>query len=161
MTRQPAGRAARVMGLLNAGLLTLSGAAFVSGFGTLDVHAWLGLTVTAGVIWHLALHRSSFDRVLGRWFEPRAARVRLRMALNLLFVIDFGALASSGVIVSQIYAPAVTRFHSGAAWIFVGLVGLHLILNARWIGTQVRRSLIVRKSPAPERHPAGKGLSHP
>lgn len=159
MSRSASGHLPNLTLSLNAGLLAASIGAFLTGFGLVPAHPWLGLAWTCGLGWHLALHRAGISALMRRWLGPLALRVRLRVVLHLALLADVVALASSGAIVTQIYAPGVIRFHAGAAWAFVALAGLHLILNARWIGAQLRRVAARRVSPARERGPAGTGIT--
>ncbi|HRF47818.1 MAG TPA: hypothetical protein PLC98_09350 [Anaerolineales bacterium] len=153
---------ARVGPAIDLALLGLATGAFWTGYGqaTVDLHVAFGWAMTTGVAAHLALHRASVTGLLAGWLRPMTAAQRWRAIFNSGFLATFAVLVLSGLISDQIYAPAVARVHGATAWIFVGLAALHLILNARWIGAQVRRLIGRRESPgsAPAR-PAGTGVT--
>lgn len=132
-------RRGMLLPLVDAGLVVLGASAFATGFELTDIHVWLGLMVAAALAVHLDQHRPALWGPMRRWLSPLALRVRVRAVLNILLLVDVGALVLSGVIVSQIYAPSVSRFHAATAWLMVAQVGLHLALNVRWIYSHLKR----------------------
>lgn len=141
-------RSGMLIALVDAGLVVLAASAFATGFEPADVHVWLGLMMAAALAVHLDQHRPALWGPVRRWLSPLALRVRVRAVLNILLLVDVVALVLSGVIVSQIYAPTVSRFHATVAWFMVAQVGLHLALNVRWIYARLRRLIHCRLDPS-------------
>jgi hypothetical protein len=58
--------------------------------------------------------------------------------VGMLLAINFILFTMSGIIVSLIYAPSVSRFHHFCFYCFPGLVLLHLTLGLKFfVGGQV------------------------
>lgn len=110
----------------------------VSAFLNVQLHTYLGGALTLALLGHLVLHWSWISALAGRFLKtPRPVRLKALVDASLLLVLI--PLLLSGGIVALIYAPAVTRFHSYACYLFSGLIVLHLSLNARWIMGKLKR----------------------
>ncbi len=147
MKRRPS-RRGLFLPLVDAGLVVLGASAFATGFEPAAVHVWLGLAMASVLTVHLGQHREALWGLVRRWLSPLALRIRMRAVLNILLLLDLVALVLSGLIISQIYAPAVSRFHAATAWLMVVQVGLHLALNVRWIYSHLKRLIGRRFSPS-------------
>lgn len=128
----------RTVGLwANGVLLALGIATAVSAYIDISTHKWLGIGMVLMVAAHLALH--------WRWIAYWGSRIRtqrqLKLLLDGLMLIVFGLMVLSGIIVTLIYAPQVTHFHTTVACVFAGLVLLHLAVNRKWIVSQITKCL--------------------
>lgn len=136
----------------------------------LPVHEWLGLALGAGLLVHLLLHWKWVVRVMKRFFQPLAWRVRLNFILNTVLLTAFSLILVSGVMISESLGlaqllglesggPAWRGIHHAASNLSLLLVGLHLALHWGWIVTAFKWHVLQRRSRGVVRQPRGKGLS--
>lgn len=122
---------------LDVCLFLLFLASFASAYLGKSIHPWLGGGVAAVVFIHLNWHWDWIKAMGQRILKPMPVKVRVKVVLGVLLLIDFTLLAMSGFIVANIYAPNVTRFHNICMYIFVGLLLIHLALNWKWLYSKV------------------------
>lgn len=109
----------------------------LTAFTNTRLHIWLGVGMVAAVSIHLALHWRWLGAMSRRFTKKMPRRVRLKLILNLVLLAVFLLLICSGIIVALIYAPVVTAFHNVCFYLFAGLIALHLVLNWKWIASQL------------------------
>ncbi len=122
-------------------LLTLVLSTLVSAFVNISTHKWLGGSMVAAVSFHLALHRQWIQAISQRFLKMMSTQLRFKAVLDVLLLTVFLLLIMSGIIVSLIYAPKITRFHNFCFYIFISLMLFHLALNWKWIAGNVKRKM--------------------
>lgn len=125
-------------------LAGLFGAALLTAYLSPHLHIWFSSGLAGAISLHLVGHRRWMLAIGRRLLQPMPLRARLQGLTNLALVIVWLLLTASGVIVALIYAPAMVHIHTIASHLLIGLIGLHLALNARWIAAQARRRLARR-----------------
>ena len=108
---------------LNLGLdLTLAAlflATITSAFVDIHLHKWLGGIIVVMVAVHLVWHRRWIQAIGARFLGQMSALLRLKAILDICLLLAFLLLTTSGLIVSIIYSPRVTRFHNFCFYIFL------------------------------------------
>ena len=125
---------------------------FVTGIA---VHEWLGLAVGGGLVIHGLLHRKWIAAITGRLSGKLPLRTRACYGLDALLMIAFGAILTSGVLMSEAVLPALgltgmpslllVSVHNIAAWSALGALALKLALHAEWIVAAVRVHILRRE----------------
>jgi hypothetical protein len=124
---------------LDLALAALFLATITSAFVDIHLHKWLGGIIVVVVAIHLVLHRRWIQAIGARFLGQMSALLRLKAVLDTCLLLVFLLLTTSGLIVSIIYSPRVTRFHIVCVYIFLGLALFHLALNWKWIASNVKR----------------------
>ncbi|MGH7594112.1 MAG: DUF4405 domain-containing protein, partial [Gemmatimonadales bacterium] len=114
----------------------------------LPAHEWLGLAIALPLLIHLVLQ---WQWIVATWHRAMAdqnRRARFNLLLNALLFVSMALAIFTGVMESQVVAPGIrlasgrtaiwSDLHSFCTNVLVGLVGLHVALNWRWIATAVR-----------------------
>ncbi|MCK5920182.1 MAG: hypothetical protein KAG66_04535, partial [Methylococcales bacterium] len=117
--------------------------ATLSAFINTPLHKWLGIGISAAILFHIALHWRWLETMSRRFTKKMPHQVRLKLMLNLGLLVVFMLLMFSGMIVSLIYAPNVTAFHNLCFYLFTTLITLHLALSWKWIRRHSWRLVMV------------------
>jgi hypothetical protein len=64
--------------------------------------------------------------------------MKLKLTLDIILLLLFGVMCNTGV--------TGTQFHEVAGLAYAALIGLHLVLNRKWIAAAVKRKLRGRRS---------------
>ncbi|MFZ5909558.1 MAG: DUF4405 domain-containing protein [Chloroflexota bacterium] len=123
--------------LLDVSLLLLFPLSFASAYLSKSIHPWVGGGMAAVVFIHQNLHWGWIKAIGQRILKPMTGKVRLKVILDALLLTDFLLLATSGLIVSVIYAPNMTHFHQNCMYVFAGLLLVHLSLNWKWLWSKL------------------------
>lgn len=105
-----------------------------------QLHQTLGLLMSGTVVLHLWLHWQWVTAMISRFRTVKPA-MRLKVGLDTALLITYLLLFLSGLIVMLIWAPAVRDFHTWMFYSFIGLTGGHLMLNWKWLHSQIKRRL--------------------
>ena len=124
---------------LDIGVFVALVAAALSAFIDTLMQKWLAGGLVIAVSIHLALHWPWIEAISKRFLKKMPRQVRLKAIVDVLLLAVFILLVTSGGVVSLIYAPRVTHFHSLCSYLFIGLIALHLALNRKWIANSVKR----------------------
>lgn len=122
-------------------LLVLVSATIGSAFVDTHLHTWLGLSMIVVIGVHLVLHWAWLKAIGKRFFNPMAFQVRMKVLVDIVLLATLLVMTGSGMIVSLIYAPSVTRFHAHCFYLFLGLLLVHMALNRKWIMVNVGHQL--------------------
>lgn len=114
-------------------------------FTGLILHEWLGLAVVPLILIHLLLSWNWIAAETRRFLAPQSARARINYLLNLSLFATVTAATYSGILISQMAIPTLTRtkastvldykwdkLHYEFAIMVVILTGLHLAINWEW-----------------------------
>lgn len=127
--------------------------AFEPALTGMSIHEWLGITMGAMFLAHVALHWKWVVATTQRVFQPLALQTRLSMILNLALLVTFALVVTSGLMISK--TLGVPEFlgisqtsqhvwrgiHEATPNLGLALIGLHLALHWRWIVTTCKRFL--------------------
>ena len=114
----------------------------------LPIHEWLGLGVLAIVLVHLLAQWDWTHASTRRFVSQLSSRLRLTYVLNWVLFVSLCVVMLSGVMISEVALPALgvgslrTPGPAAGAWrlahtlsanALIGLAGIHLGLNWRWV----------------------------
>jgi hypothetical protein len=115
----------------------------------ISIHEWLAVALAGTLIAHLLLHWKWVVCVAATFFKKLWNKSRLQFILDVLLLADFGAIMASGLMMSRSFLPAfgiqvansqtARMLHSSSAAAAIVLVGLHLVLNWKWIVNTTKR----------------------
>ena len=112
----------------------------VMAYANIQLHQTLGQTMALAVLLHLWLHWS-WIRATAVCLRQVKPALRLKIALDIGLLVGYALLVMSGLIIMFIWAPAVTHFHNWMFYSFIALLTMHLVLNAKWLYSQMKRRL--------------------
>lgn len=114
-----------------------------------SVHEWFSLAFGLMLLVHLLLHWRWVVSVTVKLLSKLPAMTRVGYVLNVLLLIDFGAILYSGLKMSREVVPALGgSISEGRTWhslhemtstIAILLVIVHIALHWKWIVDMVRR----------------------
>lgn len=118
----------------------------------LAIHEWLSLAMLAAITLHLLLSWDWIAVLTGRFFQKVGSQNRINYILNWLLFIDGTLLMVSGIMISEVAAPAFgiqlprgfawRRLHDMSANLGLLILGLHTALHWNWIARNFKRYLI-------------------
>jgi hypothetical protein len=130
--------------LLFVGTLVLQ----VVRFTGLTLHEWIGIAIAVPLLVHLILQWQWITATWRRAMTEKRRRAQFNFLLNALLFVFMTLAIFSGVLASEVVTPNLslaagrTRIwsdlHSFTTNTLVGLVGLHVALNWRWIVNAIR-----------------------
>jgi hypothetical protein len=114
----------------------------------LTLHEWIGIAIAVPLLAHLVLQWQWITATWRRAMTEKRRRAQFNFLLNAL-LFGFMTLAIfSGVLASEVVTPNLalaagrtslwSDLHSFTTNTLVGLVGLHIALNWRWIVNAIR-----------------------
>lgn len=125
--------------LLFAGALVLQ----VVRLTGLTIHEWIGLAIGVPLLVHLVLQWQWISATWRRAVRDQRRRAQFNLLLNGLLFVFMTLAIFSGVLASEVVTPDLrlsagrvaiwSDLHSFTTNTLVGLVGLHVALNWRWI----------------------------
>lgn len=114
-----------------------------------SVHEWFSLALGLMLLVHLLLHWRWVVNVTAKLLSKLPAMTRIGYVLNVLLLLDFGAILYSGLKMSREVVPALGGSASeGRTWhglhgmtanVAILLVLLHIAVHWKWIVDMVRR----------------------
>jgi cytochrome b len=133
-------------------LLLAYGVVFSLDFTGEKWHEWFGLILGVAFLVHLALHWDWVVRTARR-IATTTGRRRWTFVVNLLLTFDLVLCIGSGILISRYALPSLginffpsqswTNIHEKTADIAIGLIGIHVAIDWRWITTVTKRMLHV------------------
>lgn len=118
----------------------------------LAVHEWLSLAMLTAITLHLLLSWDWIMVITEKFFSKVGGQNRINYVLNWLLFIDGTLLMVSGVLISEVAAPALgiefprgfiwRRLHDMSANLGLLILGLHTALHWNWIANNFNRYLI-------------------
>lgn len=123
---------------IDSSLLLIATATLTTAYLSKWGHIRIGLLLTVLLGIHLADHWQWLVAVIGRVGKAKH-NIQVKLAIDLLLLTTFLATLFSGLIVTLIYAPAVSRFHTVVTYAWIATALSHLLLNGKWILHQVRQ----------------------
>lgn len=115
----------------------------------LAIHEWLSISMMAVIVLHLLLSWDWITVITGHFFQKVGGQNRINYILNWLLFIDGTLLMVSGILISEVAAPALgIQFPSGFAWrrlhdmsanLGLLILGLHTALHWNWISNTFGR----------------------
>jgi hypothetical protein len=127
----------------------------------IELHQWIGLFGSALAVYHLLVHWDWVRAVTPRFFNRTPGRARLIYLVDLVMLVGFAAIASTGMLISTWLNLPLAHY---AAWLTVHIVAsiitllalvLKLGLRARWIALAARNTLAIQAPILPTRPVAG------
>ena len=144
--------------LLDTILLILALVLQVVALTGLPAHEWIGLIIAVPVLVHLVLQWQWITATWRRARESGIRRAQFNLLLNSLLFVFMVLAIFTGILASQYVTPDVALaagrksiwgdLHSFTTNTLVGLVGLHVALNWRWIVSAIRLHVIRPASKA-------------
>jgi hypothetical protein len=130
------------------------------------IHEWLALSLAGAVLTHLLLHWEWVIRVGKDFLKKLFHQSRLNFVVNVLFFITMTGALFSGLMISQSVmstlglqlpsSPAWRSLHRSISDAAVIVLGLHVALHLKWLGSTLKRyvlqpaiSLFANPAPAP------------
>lgn len=118
----------------------------------LTLHEWIGIAIAVPLLLHLVLQWQWIVATWRRAMREHRRRAQFNFGLNALLFVVMTLTIFSGILASEVVTPDLpiaagrTAFwsdvHSFMTNVLVGLVGLHVALNWRWIANAVRLHVI-------------------
>ncbi len=118
----------------------------------LTIHEWLGIGFTTVVIVHLLLNWRWVVATTRRLMAALPGTVRVKYLVDSALFISMTIVIFSGLMISEVALPfvglriggsfAMRPLHSLAANITLGLVGLHLAVNWKWLIAAVKQFIL-------------------
>jgi hypothetical protein len=115
----------------------------------ISIHEWLSVALAGTLIVHLLLHWKWIVGVAATFFKKLWNKSRLQFILDGLLLVDFGAIMTSGLMMSRSFLPALgiqvansqsaRMLHSFSASAAILLVVVHVVLNWKWIVNTTKR----------------------
>ncbi|MBE7471915.1 MAG: DUF4405 domain-containing protein [Anaerolineales bacterium] len=126
-----------------------------------EFHAWIGVTILAGAVIHVALHWRWVTCLAGRFFSGTSAQARLNFGLDSLLLVAFSLTSLSGLVIWLVLGgggyrggrnpayhaalfgftrPDWVDFHGWASLAILLMVSIHVALHWRWIVCALRNS---------------------
>lgn len=114
----------------------------------LTLHEWIGIAIALPLLLHLVLQWQWITATWRRAMAEKRRRAQFNFLLNTLLFVFMTLAIFSGVLASEVVTPNLalaagrtgvwSDVHSFATNTLVGLVGLHVALNWRWIVNAIR-----------------------
>ena len=114
----------------------------------LTLHEWIGIAIAVPLLVHLILQWQWITTTWRRAIAEKRRRSQFNFLLNALLFVFMTLAIFSGILASEVVTPHLTLaagrtaawsdVHSFATNTLVGLVGLHVALNWRWIVNATR-----------------------
>jgi len=133
----------RFLLILDIALLVIAVILQAVRFTGLEIHEWLGLVIAIPLLVHLVFQWQWITSTWRRAMAQKQRRAQFNFLLNTLLFVFMTVAVFSGVLASEVVTPdlelsegrvvAWANVHAFTANTIVGLVGLHLALNWRWI----------------------------
>ena len=116
------------------------------------VHEWFSLALGLVIVVHLVLHWKWIVALTKKFLKKLFHSSRLQYVLNLFLLIAFGLIFWSGLMESHSILrffglrassnPIWERLHSQASDLMWLVVGLHLVLDWKWIAKAAKKYVI-------------------
>jgi hypothetical protein len=126
--------------------------AYAEDFTGLSLHEWFGIAFGVALLFHFSLHWEWVVRTT-KGLLATSGRRRVIWLVNLALLGDLMLCIGSGILITGWRVFGVV-FHSSEFWnnlhgttagVAIGLIGIHIGLDWRWITNAVRR--MTRSSP--------------
>ena len=118
----------------------------------LTLHEWIGIAIAVPLLVHLVLQWQWITATWRRAMTEKRRRAQFNFLLNAVLFIFMTLAIFSGVLASEVVTPNLrlaagrtsiwSDLHSFTTNTLVGLVGLHLALNWRWIVNAIRLHVV-------------------
>jgi hypothetical protein len=118
----------------------------------LVLHEWISIALAAAVVAHLVLHWKWIISVGSKYFGNLWHSSRLKLFLDILLFLDFTAVMTSGILISQhVIRLFGIQLVENNIWIFAHslsanlsllLIAVHIGLNWRWVVGMVGRYIL-------------------